>query len=324
MARIEGVSMYFKLPPEAVRPDLLQRFPQGTSTLELIRRGLRTSTTRRPFARPGDVISFERDADPYEVISVARPDLVSPAGRQAWEQHEGWNLGYIDANPSLRAQVYNPSAVQTIFRPVAQPSTRMAGSVLALPPQGDIWAFGGARATPQPALDLMAEIGRMHVLLNNGRIIHGGAPGADRAATRLVSDPNAISVYLNGPSDLRGPDPMVVGGRVYNAREMPGWRRALEIAPQFEDPYRPGGRSYNARNVMVLLGRNADPEEAAVQRKRLVVWTPGGRENSGVGTPHIIRGANHYGIPVFNIGAPAVRSAAEEWLESGRRYLGLT
>jgi hypothetical protein len=90
---------------------------------------------------------------------------------------------------------------------------------------------------------------------------------------------------------------------------MPGWQEALKIAAQFEDPYRPGGRTYNARNVMVLLGPQLE-----TPRERLVVWTPGGMEVGGTG--HAIRVANHYGIPVRNLGSPSV-------LQGARRYLGI-
>lgn len=167
-----------------------------------------------------------------------------------------------------------------------------------------VWAFGGSRATPPEMQDLIARIAARH----GGPVVHGGAPGADRAATRLITDPKLMSIYLNGPADLRGPDPITAGGRAFNAREMPGWQEALRIAAQFEDPYRPGSRTYNARNVMVLLGPQLD-----TPRERLVVWTPGGMEAGGTG--HAIRVANHYGIPVRNLGNPATQVAAERWLE---------
>lgn len=314
MARIEGVPMYYRMPVAALRPDLLQRFPRGASTLELIQQGLRTATTRRPFASAGDVITFQGDSNPYEVVTVARPDLASPAGRQAWEQHEGWNLNYVDANPSLRAQVYNPRAVQTVFRPLIQRSTedasRMAGQALiasTAAPSGPIWAFGGARATPPDVLDLISLIGQKHAA-GGGRIAHGGAPGADRAATRLVDDPEAMAIFLTGASDLRGPDPVYAGRRVFNSRQYPSWQEAHRIAREYEDPYRPGGRDYNARNVMVLLGPKLE-----APRKRLVVWTPGGQDVGGTG--HAIRVAGGYGIPVYNLADRAVRAGAERWLQ---------
>ena len=127
-------------------------------------------------------------------------------GRQSWEQAEGWNLGFIDADPRLRAQVYNPSAVQTIFRPYQSQQAAVPGSQAQVTPQPQqsvkgVWAFGGSRVTPPEVQEVIARLAVRH----GGPVVHGGAPGADRAATRLITDPSLISIYLNGPNDLRGP-----------------------------------------------------------------------------------------------------------------------
>lgn len=185
---------------------------------------------------------------------------------------------------------------------------RMAGTALSpvTPPGQPVWAFGGARATPPDVLELMALIGQK-AAAEGKLLVHGGAPGADRAATRLITDPKLTSVYLSGTSDLRGPDPVVTGGRVFNAQALPTWQQALEIARQYEDPYRPGGRNYNARNVVVLLGPGLD-----APRERLVVWSPGAQAVGGTG--HAIRTAMAYGIPVRNLADPETRAAAERWL----------
>jgi len=177
---------------------------------------------------------------------------------------------------------------------------RMAGQQL---PRSGVWAFGGARTTPLDVQEIIAQLALKH----SGPVVHGGAPGADRAATRLIQDPSLTSIYLNGPSDPRGPDPLMAGGRVFNAREMPAWSQALQMARQFEDPYRPGGRTYNARNLLVLAGPRLD-----TPRERFVVWTPGGQDVGGTG--HAIRAAHHFGIPVYNLGDPKVMARAMDYL----------
>jgi hypothetical protein len=183
---------------------------------------------------------------------------------------------------------------------------RMAGrSDIAQLLQADgVWAFGGARSTPPEVQEVIAQLALKH----RGPVVHGGAPGADRAATRLIEDPSLMSIYLNGPRDDRGPDPLRAGGRVFNAREMPGWGEALQLAQQFEDPQRPGGRTYNARNLLVLAGPRLESP-----RERLVVWTPGGQDVGGTG--HAIRAARHFEIPVYNLGNPETMNRAMRWLQ---------
>lgn len=120
MTASRRVSMSYFMPPGSLRPDLEQWLdsPFGISTLDLIREGKRFGTTRRRFAEPGEIIHFEDDLTPYVVTEVRKPDLSTPEGRAAWEEVEGWSLNYIDANPKLKAQVYSPNAVQTLFRRV--------------------------------------------------------------------------------------------------------------------------------------------------------------------------------------------------------------
>lgn len=237
-----------------------------------------------------------------------------------WEQWAAANPGLIDelavasqgqplVDRFARTENNQARALAEILAsrtPLATP--RMAGDALiaaAAAPTGPIWAFGGARATPPDVLELISQIGKKHAE-NGGRIVHGGAPGADRAASRLVTNPEALSIFLPGPSDPRGPDPQYAGGRVFDVSRLPTWEQAHAIARQYEDPYRPGGRNYNARNVMVLLGPRLD-----APREKFVVWSLG-----SVGTKHATSTAEGHGIPVRNLADPAVRAAAERWLES--------
>lgn len=114
---VKNVPMRYAMPKEALRKDLREQYPTGTSTLKLIQDGKRTSTTRNSFAEIGDIIRFQNDATEYIVTKVVKPDLTTPTGRAKWEDAEGWSLDYINSNPNLRAQVYSPNAVQTFFEP---------------------------------------------------------------------------------------------------------------------------------------------------------------------------------------------------------------
>lgn len=216
-------------------------------------------------------------------------------------QDEAWRQAFLGLK-GKRVGYYKPNEQHIHLHELQQWLASQAPSSVSRP---GVWAFGGARSTPADVQDVIARLALKH----GGPVVHGGAPGADRAATRLIRDPSLMSIYLNGPSDSRGPDPLMVGGRVFNAREMPAWGQALQMARQFEDPYRPGGRTYNARNLLVLAGPRLD-----TPRERLVVWTPGGQDVGGTG--HAIRAARHFGIPVYNLGNPRVMDRAMQYLNS--------
>lgn len=123
--RIENVPMYYQMPGSAVREDLRGKYPSGTSTAQMVKDGVRTATTRAKFADVGDIITFKGDPTEYRVTAVEKPDLKTEAGRKTWSNREGWSLDYIDADPRLKAQVYGPNAVQTVFEPVS-PSEKPA------------------------------------------------------------------------------------------------------------------------------------------------------------------------------------------------------
>lgn len=211
--------------------------------------------------------------------------------RQAFMGLQGKRVGYYKPNEQ---DIHLHELQRWMLDQLPQPATPR------------VWAFGGSRATPPDMQELISLIAQKHAAAG-GAIVHGGAPGADRAAGRLIEDPSRLSVYLRGPADLRGPDPMQAGGRVFNAESLPSWPRAMELAAQYEDPYRPGGRAYNARNMVVLLG-----PQLSTPRDRLVVWTPGGQAIGGTG--HAIRAAQGNGIDVRNLGDPRVLAGAMKWL----------
>lgn len=286
------------------------------TTMDAIMQGLRTSTLRKGLSRglePGSNVLFTDNDGRRQPAIVTGKRMVDPSMAEELSRTERWTPEFLRwymgqnglDNGRMEQLLYQLPSQGVIATP------RMAGDALiaaAAAPTGPIWAFGGARATPPDVLELISQIGKKHAE-SGGRIVHGGAPGADRAASRLVSNPEALSILLPGPNDPRGPDPQYAGGRVFDATQLPTWERAHAIARQYEDPYRPGGRNYNARNVMVLLGPGLD-----APREKLVVWSPGAQAIGGTG--HAIRTAEGHGIPVRNLADPAIRAAAEQWLRA--------
>jgi len=122
---IKGVPMHYQMPPEAVRADLREMFPKGTSTAELIGKGLRSSTTRAKFADVGDVVEFQgvpgkrfrvREIRP-SLTSLMKDQSISEEAWREWAQREGWDPEFIKKNPKLLEQVRRSGSVQTLFEP---------------------------------------------------------------------------------------------------------------------------------------------------------------------------------------------------------------
>lgn len=145
---IRRVPMHYGMPHEALRADLRALYPKGSTTLGLIQDGHRRGTTRNRFAAPGEVIQFGDDPTPYRVVAVELPDLASPEGRQRWEQLEGWDLAYIDRTPQLKAQVYSPRVVQTVFEPAGKATAgesagpRIRNGMIEELGPNDVFVFG--------------------------------------------------------------------------------------------------------------------------------------------------------------------------------------
>jgi hypothetical protein len=218
-------------------------------------------------------------------------------------ENDSWKSAFLDLE-GKRVGYYKPNAEHIHLHELQNWLAQQVAQSAQAP---SVWAFGGARTTPPDVQELISRIAQKHVL-SGGAVVHGGAPGADRAAGRLINDPSRLSVYLRGGADPRGPDPMSAGGRVFNAMELPAWQQARALAAQYEDPYRPGGRDYNARNMVVLMGPQLN-----TPRDRLVVWTPGGQAVGGTG--HAIRAAQGLGIDVRNLGNPETLARAQRWLQ---------
>lgn len=119
-----SVPMNYRAPiAAALRGELRDKYPGGASMLKLIKDGVRTATTRAPFAKVGDVIEFygnnmRANIGTYRVTSVKPVDLHTAEGREAWSKKEGWDAGY--AMKAFPKQVYH-GAMQTTFERVTAP-----------------------------------------------------------------------------------------------------------------------------------------------------------------------------------------------------------
>jgi len=132
MAHHPNVPMSYSMAPDQIREDLRARFPKGTSTLALIKAGLRTATTRAASASPwkvGDTISFEGDPTIYRVTSRGLPEFNKDP--EAWAKKEGWDPEAIRRDPKLLQQATKVGAVQTTFERVdkADEPVKVKGSV---------------------------------------------------------------------------------------------------------------------------------------------------------------------------------------------------
>ena len=146
MAHHPNVPMSYKMAPDQLRKDLRERFPKGTSTLELIKAGLRTATTRAASMSPwkvGDTISFEGDPTIYRVTSRGLPEFNKDP--EAWAKKEGWDPEAIRRDPKLLQQATKVGAVQTTFERVdkADEPVKVKGAVEADKPI-KVKGLGGA------------------------------------------------------------------------------------------------------------------------------------------------------------------------------------
>ena len=178
---------------------------------------------------------------------------------------------------------------------------------MAVPPGAKIYAGVGARKTPPAVLALMERLaGRME---SEGWLLRsGGAEGADTAFASGVQDPKKRAIFLPGASfnGLRH------GQGGIDSTRLPGWEKALATVDQYHPaPHRlpPFVRNLMARNAMQVMGPNMDRPA-----NLLVAWTPNAEVVGGTG--QALRMAGALGVPIRNLGDPAV-------LASTRRYLGL-
>lgn len=210
----------------------------------------------------------------------------------------------------------------------------------------------GSRATPPPILQIMQRLASAmqqdHILRS------GGAAGADNAFySGLRSDlrPTRSQIFLPGAGFngwLAGHDGLI------NATTLPSWQQALLTVPKYHpsrtygqaaeemaatgalpmetvmrarqlfgakrdrytgQPTTPEddartlafGVSLQARNAMQLLGADLDRPADFI-----VAWTPDAKTVGGTG--QALRMAADYGVPVRNLGDPAVLQRAVAFL----------
>ena len=169
-----------------------------------------------------------------------------------------------------------------------------------------IYAGIGARATPPEVLEIMRALAsRMEI--DDWKLRSGGAKGADSAFEAGIANTANKSIYLPGRSFNQRSAGMP---GVYDSTRQPGWQEALQTVAEYHPApgqLSPFARNLMARNAMQVMGPRMDAPADLV-----VAYTPGGRITGGTG--QALRMAGDIGIPVRNLGDPAV-------LASVRRYL---
>ncbi len=117
--KVPDIQMSYTMPSGSLRPGLASQYPKGTTTLDLIKDGKRTATTRRTTPmNVGQEFTIGGGKDKYRVVRVQTPDLKTAEGRARFEELEGWDLNYLEGDKKLRAQIHDPKAKQTVFEKV--------------------------------------------------------------------------------------------------------------------------------------------------------------------------------------------------------------
>lgn len=154
----------------------------------------------------------------------------------------------------------------------------------------------GARATPPEILKSMqacaSSLARAGLTLRSG-----GAAGADEA---FESGANSA----NGPTEIYLP---WKGFRKNQSTRYGSSREARLLAKEFHPNWANvscAGRDFHARNVYQILGNTLDTPSAFV-----ICWTHLGETKGGTG--QAIRMAEHYKIPVFNLGSLSLEQASD-------------
>lgn len=156
----------------------------------------------------------------------------------------------------------------------------------------------GSRETPDEVMQLMHDMA-IKLASHYWVVRTGGAPGADTAfakGARLWDGAAATEIYLPWKGFQEWPEDQVI-----LTEPQP---EAVKIAEEFHPAwYRLGhaGKALHARNVHQILGRDVLNPVLPIF---VVCWTKGGRKVGG--TAQAIRIAEHYGVPVMNLGKPGM------------------
>lgn len=145
----------------------------------------------------------------------------------------------------------------------------------------------GARVTPERVLGVMESIAGM--LAIRGFILRsGGADGADSAFERGCDTTNGQKEIYLPWKDFNDHDSELVVNKPL----------AFQIAEEFHPAWRAvkqGGRKLHARNAHQVLGWNLNEPAEFV-----ICWTEHGAFRGG--TAQALRMAQHFDIPIYNLG----------------------
>lgn len=91
-----------------LRAQLRDEYPQGIYTLDLIRDGKRTATTRPyPLGQEGEQVILYNSRDPQckevtvEITSTEQLNIRTLQETELWSSKEGWSVEYLSRNPHL-------------------------------------------------------------------------------------------------------------------------------------------------------------------------------------------------------------------------------
>lgn len=162
----------------------------------------------------------------------------------------------------------------------------------------------GSRQTPDDVLHLMYDIAR-HLSTDGWILRSGHAPGADCWFERGAVGRSEI--FLPWRS-FNSEEAFGMNSEVFYEPIPAAYELAASFHPVWERLGR-GARAMHARNAHQILGPSLnDPVEF------VVCWTPGGRMKGG--TAQALRMANHYDIPITNLGVQMILDEVREWIRS--------
>jgi len=213
-----------------------------------------------------------------------------------------------------------PAAVQQMARIYLAPLIAKGFSVDWYGPETDpieypdFFAGVGARDTPPEQLARMSQISA--ILRDRGWFLRsGGAIGADTAFENGIGPQVGDEIYL---AKQRRENPGILDVRETHFRFVKNFHEKPSALSEY-------ATKLMARNGCQIFGADFTNPSAAV-----ICWTPGGLEKGG--TRMAIRLANRAGIPVLNLGDPALENVdvetiadmAGEALTARRKLIGLS
>lgn len=152
----------------------------------------------------------------------------------------------------------------------------------------------GARNTPSDVLPRMRSLGRFMATWGH-TLRSGGANGADLAFEQGCESQNGkMEIYLPFPKFNMNPSPLF--GSTKEARMLakefhPAWNNLGNL-----------GREFMARICYQVLGK-----DLKTPTDFLICWTPNGKITGGTG--QALRMAEHYRIPIINLGSTSFADA---------------